>query len=230
MIGERQARSRFLLWAVGEIAIVALGILIAFGLNAWWVARGERAEEQTHLRALAVDFERNVGLYDELSKNQEGIVQASLELLKLARQNPDADAATVSKLVNRVFSSHRQRPALDAYEALVSSAGLTVIRDEKLRADLAGFADRASDPYQERYSDQIYMAFTTRFIGRLQIAGAISQVSPEPQSYGELLRDSAFQEHLALRHVIEGDVAAGFRQRLKEAQSILEQLRAQIGN
>jgi len=234
MIGEfrslvqRGAVSRALLWAAGEILIVVAGVLIAFGLNAWWVERSTRLEEQTHLRALARDFDENVGVYGELIKNQDAIVKASFDLLQLARQTTDADPVQVRQLVNRVFSSNRERPSLDAYEALVNSAGLTLLRDERLRGDLAGFADRARDPYGERYSDQLYMAFTTRYIGQLQLAGQVSQVSPEPQPFGELLRDPAFQEHLAFRYLIEGQVAGQYRQRLRETERVLEQLRSQI--
>ena len=65
---------RFLLWVAGEVFIVVAGVLIAFGLNAWWVERSTRVEEQTHLRALARDFERNVGLLTYLIQREEEIV------------------------------------------------------------------------------------------------------------------------------------------------------------
>jgi hypothetical protein len=228
MIGDRPGRARFWLWAAGEVCVVALGVLVAFGLNEWWVERTARRDEQTHLRALASDFERNVAVYEELIGREETAVNASLELLQLARKDPDSDSAAVRRLLGGVFQSHREKPALDAYEALVNSAGLALLRDEGLRSALAGFAARATDPYSERFSDQLYMAFTNRYIGRLQIAGQVAQESSAPESYAELLRDPAFQEHLALRHVVEGDVASDYRRSLREAQNILEQLRTQI--
>ena len=173
MIGEFRAlvprgnRSSVLLWIAGEIFIVVAGVLIAFALNAWWAERSARIEEQTHLRALIRDFEQNVGVYGELITRAKRTSDASLELLQLARKQPDADPAVVGRMIGPVFSSYRKKPALDAYEALASSGGLTLIRDEKLRATLAGFADRSSEPYQERFSDGVYLAFATRYIGQL---------------------------------------------------------------
>jgi hypothetical protein len=232
MIGEfralAQARSSVVLWALGEIFIVVAGVLIAFGLNAWWVERTTRAEEQTHLRALARDFERNVGVYKVLLEREERLVTASLELLQLARKQPDADPTRVRPLVDAVFSSLRQEPALDAYEALVNSAGLALLSDEKLRADLAGFATRVSDPYSEWFSNQLYMTFTTRFIGRLQYAAVIGGDAEALQSYAELLSDPAFQEHVAFRYLSERDVASDYRERLREAEAIYARLQAQL--
>jgi len=233
MIGEFRAHAQrgspygFLLWAAGEIFVVVAGVLIAFGLNAWWAERSARIEEQTHLGALMRDFELNVGVYEEVMKRAQRSADASLELLQLARKEPNADPATVRALLGPVFSSYRKKPVLDAYEALVSSAGLMLIRDEKLRAALAGFADRASEPYQERFSDQLYLDFTTRYLGRLQLPAAIAQDVPL-ESFAELLNDPAFQEHLAYRYVLEGDVASLYAQRLSEARDIRAQLNARL--
>lgn len=233
MIGQFRAFSPRLgssgIWlgAVGEILIVALGVLLAFGLNAWWVERSARSEEQTHLRALTNDFEQNVGIYTALIERQEGVVKASLDLLELARKQPDAEVAVVSPLLGSVFSSLRQEPALDAYQGLVNSAGLALIRDDELRSNLAGFAARVADPYSERFADELYMNLTTRFVGRLHVRSLVGQDSSPPDSYAELLTDPVFQEHLAFRHLIEREVTADYRRRLREAQEILAQLQMQ---
>jgi hypothetical protein len=234
MIGEFRTReqrgtaSNVLLWIAGEIFIVVAGVLIAFGLNAWWTERSARSEEQTHLLALIRDFEQNVGVYEELIARANRTSNASLELLQLARKRPDTDAAVVGGMIGPVFSSYRKKPALDAYDALVSSGGLTLIRDEKLRAALAGFADRSSEPYQERFSDQLYLAFTTRYVGRLQIAAGVAGDVAQPESFVDLLSDPAFQEHLAYRHVLERNVVSHYEDRLSEAMDILRQLRAEL--
>jgi hypothetical protein len=222
-------RSGVWLGAVGEVLIVALGVLLAFGLNAWWVESTTRAEEQTHLRALARDFERNVGVYSELIRRQQRIVDKSLELLRLARKQPDAEPAVVVDLLGPVFTSLREEPALDAYNALVNSAGLALISDEELRSDLAGFATRATDPYYVRYSDQLYMNFTTRFVGRLHMLDLVADDSTPPRSFAELLSDPAFQEHLAFRHAVESQVQAVYEELLSESEDILDELRAQLG-
>lgn len=234
MIGQfrafspRLGSSRIWLGAAGEILIVALGVLLAFGLNAWWVERTVRADEQTHLRALVRDFESNLGVYKELIRRASVSSKKSLELLQLARREPNADPVAVRRLLGDVFSSHRAKPALDAYEALVNSAGLALIRDEELRSALAGFADRATDPYSERFADQAYVEFSRRYVGRLQMAGLVVGDGAEPQPYVELLTDPFFQEQLAIRYVLEGGVVSYYCRQWSDAQRILEQIGIQI--
>jgi hypothetical protein len=230
MIGEfrpRQRSTSIVLSAVGEILIVTVGVLLAFGLNAWWVERGARIDEQTHLRALARDFELNVAIYEAMLEKEDLVVRSTLELLQLARKETDADPVAVTRLMNGVLTSFREEPALDAYHALVNSAGLALLRDDQLRGDLAGFAGRATDLYQAGYAQQLYAEFTTRFIGKLGYSGLVAGDS-QPQSYAELLRDPAFQEHLALRHLIEKEVAGNYRRLLGESQRILDRLHGQI--
>jgi hypothetical protein len=228
VLGPRGDRSSVLLWIAGEIFIVVAGVLIAFALNAWWAERSARIEEQTHLRALIRDFEENVGVFGELITRARRTSDASLELLQLARKQPDTDPAVVGSMIGPVFSSYRKKPALDAYEALASSGGLTLIRDEKLRAALAGFADRSSEPYQERFSDEVYLAFTNRYIGQMQIAAGVAGDAAQPKSFADLLSDAAFQEHLAYRYVLERNVVSHYEDRLSEARDVLEQLRSQL--
>ena len=117
--------------------------------------------------------------------------------MQLARTQPNAEPVAVRRLLGDVFSLHRARPALDAYEALVNSAGLALIRDEELRSALAGFADRATDPTQERFADQAYVEFPVAGTsGHLQMAGLCRwETGAELQPYVELLTDPVFQKN-----------------------------------
>lgn len=129
-------------WAVGEISIVVAGVLIAFALNAWWVERDTLRAEQVHLRSLVTDFEQNVGSLQALLQRQERVERACVDLLRLARTKPVASSDSVRPLLGQVFSSVRFEPVMGAYDALLNSAGLTLIRDDDLRSSLAAFAAR----------------------------------------------------------------------------------------
>src|SRR5215831_12702690 len=75
--------SRRLLRDMREIVIVTIGIMIAFGLNAWWEYHKERRIEQVQLKALRTDFEANVDRLKSIIAREERIQSVSQRLLSL---------------------------------------------------------------------------------------------------------------------------------------------------
>ncbi|MCJ7465351.1 MAG: DUF6090 family protein [Maribacter sp.] len=51
--------TRYLLYALGEVALVMIGILLAVQVNAWNQERNDRKEEQQVLKQLKAEFEAN---------------------------------------------------------------------------------------------------------------------------------------------------------------------------
>jgi len=214
---------------LGEIAIVTAGILIAFALDAWWGNRATAEQEQIHLRALVSDLQRNVTELKSLIEMEEAIVSNSRELLRLARTERTSASPALQPLVDQVFNSRRYEPVMGAYEALVNSGGLTLIRDESLRAALAEFAARVRGQYAESWSDEHYFAFAREFGGRIvllhtqQTDSAVAEREVE-----QMLQNPEFLEHLAMRYVSERDIARKYAALLEQAEALLVQLRAQI--
>lgn len=216
------------IWRVaGEIAIVTLGVIIAFALNAWWTERGERRQEQVHLRALVGDFEWNLGALRGLVERQERVSQAALDLLELARSEPDAAVERVQPLMDWVFTSVRFEPVTGAYDALLNSAGLTLVQNAELRASLTMFAARHEDRYSERFADELYLSLIRDFVGQIGFADMVTGAS-SPRSLAPLLRTPRFQEHLAFRHVVERGVAGRYQQLMRDAQAVLDLLRSEL--
>jgi hypothetical protein len=207
----------WLSYAIRETAIVTIGILLAFALNAWWEGHKQDREEAKHLRALASDFEHNAAELTRLIKLEEEIANASLSLIKKPLVQDDE---SVRKLVGRVFSSGRFEPVMGAYEGLVSSSGLTLISSDDLREDLASFAAAVRNPYGERVSDDLYFAFTREFVGQLQMTENILGEPTSAEAYRELLRDPRFREHLALRFAAERDVGRYYGELLERCKRI----------
>lgn len=226
----RLRRSRSLTQALLEIGIVVVGILIAFALDAGWARRRAAAEERAHIRALSSDFESNAQRLERLIRLEERISSGSATLLGIAVSGDKVSADSIAGLMSIVFTSNRYEPVMGAYEALVNSAGLTIIRDDSLRAALAEYAARVNGRYYERYSDELYFAFIRDFTGRLQIFDGVQESPRSAESYAALLRDPRFREQLALRHLSERDVARRYRELHVQAAAIRAMLAAQLGS
>jgi hypothetical protein len=222
------ADSATLLRAAREIAIVTLGILIAFALNTWWENHKEARQEQQHLRALVSDFEQNVGQLKEMIAAQERIAANSLTLLKATRSTEAMSADQTQELIAGVFSSKRFEPVMGAYEGLVNSAGLTLVRNNKLRAALASFAAAVSGRYGERFGDEMFFSFIREFVGKLQFADLLIGAPTSPKAYAAVLADAKFQDYLAVRYQMEGQIAEQYRRRLQQSEEILALLQKEI--
>jgi Family of unknown function (DUF6090) len=214
---------------LGEIAVVTVGILIAFALEAWWDNRATAAQEQVHLRALASDLAQNVSTLEALIANEEDLMASCGELLRRLRGEAPASKAKTGDLLSEVFSSLRYEPVMGAYEALVNSGGLTLIRDEALRAALAAYAAELRGRYEESWSDDHYFAFAREYAGPFMIAATQeTDAAARERVYEAFLRDPRFREHLALRYYSERDMARKYRGLLEQAQKVRAQVQAQI--
>ncbi len=214
---------------MGEIGIVTAGILIAFALDAWWDNRATAEREQIHLRALASDLEQNIATLQDLVGNEEKIMASSKELLRLAEPGQQGSAASLDQHFSMVFNSRRYEPVMGAYEALVNSGGLTLIRDATLRAALAGFAAKVRGRYEETWSDEHYFAFAREFGGRLVLLHA-REPAPEAREreYREMLQDERFLQHVAMRYFSERDITTKYRDLLAQAEAVRASVDGQI--
>lgn len=215
--------------ALSEIPIVTAGILIAFALDTWWDNHGTADREQVHLRALTSDFEQNVTALQALVRTEEGVMSSSQALLKQARATQPAEAASVVALMSEVFNSSRYEPVMGAYEALVNSGGLMLIRDESLRAALAKFAAQAQGTYSESWSNEHYFAFAREFGGTFMLySWERDDHAADEHVVLEMLRNPRFQEHLVMRYYSERDMERKYRTLLQQAQSVQALLKEQI--
>jgi hypothetical protein len=126
-------------FAVGiEIVVLVLGIVLGLQATDWTNSRHERIEERDSLQRLLADSDANLA---ELRRAVEADRRAAASILEISQalkgpaRMPDAEA--LSSALCRWFvhpEIHLQRAT---YAELVSSGRLLLIRDQRLRAQLA---------------------------------------------------------------------------------------------
>lgn len=62
--------------AIAEVAIIVTGILLAFGVDAGWNWRQDRAREREHLEAIRVELEIGLTLLPRSAEVSAGILHA----------------------------------------------------------------------------------------------------------------------------------------------------------
>lgn len=121
-----------------DFAVVILGIFVALQVNLWVQSRQERATERGYMRRLLADSDSNVvSLRNGIALDEKRAATLSALAASLRHAGPPPDEAALSDVMCRWFLE----PSLDQYRTtyseLVSSGRLALLRDEKLREDLA---------------------------------------------------------------------------------------------
>ena len=148
----RVVRTRNWSEAFFELAVVAIGILMAFQVDRWWEIRRDREAERDYVARLIDDLQRDL---DELSY---GVALAELrrDLAILLMNVADDSALALDHPVDFVIaidqSAFTFTPALTAntFEELKSTGNLGLLRDEAVRNALFDYYrfDESQRQYQ----------------------------------------------------------------------------------
>jgi hypothetical protein len=127
--------SNYVLYAIGEIVLVVIGILIALSINNWNENRKNKLTESEYYCKLLADFEldrQNIAvLYKE---SQHKIATSKRLLLELNNKNKDK-----SYLLNNYLEALRTNafvPSKVAMTDIVSSGKLNLLTNDSLKNDL----------------------------------------------------------------------------------------------
>ncbi len=123
--------TKYLLYAIGEILLVVIGILIAFQVDNWNEERKVRLEEQILLRQLKDDYTANLEQLDSKIATRKVLINSSKELLTYF-DNPKAanKDSVVSKLGNLGLTVTYDPIEND----LVATGKINIIQNQKLKA------------------------------------------------------------------------------------------------
>ena len=89
MIKENRV-SKYLLYAMGEIVLVVIGILIALSINNWNSERINRKQEKEYLSRLVVDLEKDLdNLQSTFTRYQQKLILGKIVVDQLGENNSE---------------------------------------------------------------------------------------------------------------------------------------------
>lgn len=149
--------SRYVLYAIGEIVLVVIGILIALQINTWNQARLERINEQGILKDLKVEFDANFSDLDRVLNQHQRILK-ELKALQLITKSETYTSSHLDSLTNSLIKwfSFTDRPG--ASNNLISAGHLNIIQNTELRDLITQWTGNVNDVID----DEVYLANFTR--------------------------------------------------------------------
>ena len=131
---EQNKTSRYLKYAIGEIILVVIGILIALQINNWNEDRKTRQSEIKYLTNIKLDIERDLVALDtqiKLRKNKFATTESLISHIDGVK--PISDLDVLSKNVFSTINEERFTPNNSTYTELTSSGNLSLIENDSIK-------------------------------------------------------------------------------------------------
>lgn len=153
---------RYLKYAVGEIILVVIGILIALQVNNWNENRKTKIEERKLLQQLAIDFQDNQNQLTDRISEHKSIDRSLRKLLMDIKPNPEKiPEDSLNKYISDISHMVFYKPNTVTITSLLSSGKISIISNDSLALLLSKWPEKL-ESYQfgttiiyNLYQDQI---------------------------------------------------------------------------
>ena len=143
---EQNKLGKYLKYAIGEIILVMIGILLALQVNTWNNNRELKKEELKVMKSLHQEFSQNLERFDTVYNVQLKRKKAIEYVMSGELQNLPTDSLVT--LLETINMSWTFDPFQGIYNSVIGSGKIELISNESLKTKLATIQDLIKD-YQE---------------------------------------------------------------------------------
>lgn len=155
--------TRYMLYALGEIVLVVVGILIALQINNWNQDRRERVLEDQYLKQIHKEFSNNKEQFEIVLSMHRKCYESCLWLMA-NYQNPEVNKDTLRKHLNLYRWSFTYNPSNSSVNAILNSGNIGIIKDKELSDELVRWNEMVNDyveeeQYSREFFDEVIVPF-----------------------------------------------------------------------
>ena len=154
IIGSKRIRE-YAPYAVGEIVLLVIGILIALQINNWNESRKDEARERVILGQLNHEFRLNRIQFAEIRRlHTDSFEKLGIVLRNLATVDQKVSRDSVLQNYTSMFGGYTFDASNGVVQSLVSSGDYNLIRNDSLRGLLLSWIDVLEDYTEEERLSQ----------------------------------------------------------------------------
>jgi hypothetical protein len=163
---EQNKVSSYFLYAIGEIALVMIGILLALQVNNWNENRKLKAQKAILLENLQQDFEENLNRLDLIISFLDDRQDYARQILYLLETLPEeVDSIPTVFALERAGFVHFFNPTQPTYEEMKSSGTLSLISNKELKRVMSSYQTFLEYTYRlEEKNSDIIQSFADRIL------------------------------------------------------------------
>ena len=152
---------KYMRYAIGEIVLVVIGILIALSINTWNQNRKERIQESILLKQLQVDFNSNLEQLDQKIAMRKVFMSSSKQLFKYIDSPNLRNKDSIDSYIGKSLPYATFDPIIND---LASSGELNLINSIELKQALTRWTSEINDVIEDEviwkdYRNNLYFPF-----------------------------------------------------------------------
>lgn len=129
---EKNKTWKYLKYAIGEILLVMVGILLALQVNNWNERRKDKAEYVKILKKLQSEFETNKTELDASRHYHEQQYLATVRIEELFNPNHNIPSDTITNLIKQAFIDWKFEPRQSITNSAMASGKIALINNDSL--------------------------------------------------------------------------------------------------
>ena len=128
--------SKYLLYAIGEILLVVIGILIALQVDNWNQDRLERQEEFKYLERIRVDLVQDTLYYNKRIQDAKSGIERNIKAIRLAHKKQENLDDVFELFLLHDFQGEHLTIQNDTYLEMTSSGNINLLKNDDLKISI----------------------------------------------------------------------------------------------
>ena len=153
---------KYMKYAIGEIILVVIGILIALSINNWNEYRKDRNREQAILKNLQIDFQTNIKNVNDAYSNFMVAYEASANLLEIIRAEDTISGSEIEQLLDDIINKTKSLDIITgSIDEMLNTGSINLIKNDVLRKHLSNWSYYQTDTEDDIviYRDYLFGLF-----------------------------------------------------------------------
>jgi len=128
--------TKYLKYAVGEILLVVIGILLALQINNWNENRKIRNQELKYLKNIRIDIDKSVAEINQYIETRSSKIASANKVLEYYEGKPLMDLNDLNFHATNVYIWYKFTLQDNTYQELINSGNLTLISNDSIKMGL----------------------------------------------------------------------------------------------
>ena len=217
--------SKYLLYAVGEIILVVIGILIALSINNWNNKEINKSESNEFNRRLLREIDLNLELADTKIEKIKRMISSSKGILDLFNKDPnDKGVKSLDSLIYVTIAGVKTEFIVGTLSEGLNTGKVALIQSDELKSKLYGLPSNISyvKDYDKTYSvyiGEILQPFLYENFNYRKMDNSFSKLNVGPSKFNAqhnmlLLKNEKF-ENLIDNHFFQSNLQLEFHTNLR---------------